>query len=113
MELRRRERVALNESIICDSFKTKKENHFVKTPFQFEIQDLSYGGMKISLDHLLLKHDQITFKLVFGKQSRCFNCEVQWCRVEHSSYVSGIQFIDLSRKDVIFMYAYFKAITKR
>lgn len=113
MEHRRRERIELSENILCDGFTTKKENHLVKVPFVFEIKDMSYGGMKIKLDHLLLKHDRLAFQLTHASVHKRFTCEVQWSKIVRDGYVSGVQFLGLTREDVIFLYAYLKTISKR
>ena len=111
MESRRRERVPLKENVICEGYKSKVEGHDIKTPFEFEIQDLSYGGMRIQLAHLLHKYDHLEFKLSYGRHQKYFVGEVQWCKIRKSNCVSGVQFVDLTRDDVIFLYAYLKSIT--
>jgi len=111
MEQRRRERVDVDQTVLCRTYKPKKPSHIIKVPFSFEVMDLSYGGMKIRLDHLLMPHDQIGFTLSFESTRRSFECEVQWSRVESNGFVAGVQFLHLTREDVIFLFAYLKSIT--
>lgn len=111
MELRRRERVPLKEIVICEGYKSRIEGHVIRTPFEFEIQDLSYGGMRIQLEHLLHKNDHLEFKLSYDRHQKDFVGEIQWCKIRKNNHICGVQFVDLTRDDVIFLYAYLKAIT--
>lgn len=108
MEHRRRERLPLNKHILCHHIDSDLFNHHVKYPFMFEVVDMSYGGMKIISEHLLLKNDILYFKLNHDLLKRDFKVRVKWSQLSQDQYVSGLEFIDLTREDIIFLFAFFK-----
>ena len=108
MEHRRRERLAISKHILCHHMDSEDLDHHVKYPFMFEVVDMSYGGMRILSEHLLLKNDLLYFKLNHDSLKRDFKVRVKWSQFKNNQYVSGLEFVDLTREDIIFLFAFFK-----
>lgn len=103
-ELRIRERKEFHKHILCYNCETPHRDKKVKIPFVFEVNDLSYSGMGIASAHILFQGTKLFFRLDIDETRREFCVKVIWSKYNGYQYVSGVQFLDVKREDIIFLH---------
>ncbi len=112
MENRKRDRYHYNERILCFSYKFDKyiferesDDYNIKIPFLFNIQNISYSGIAIETTEYLRERTVLNFRLSDGVEGRNLKAEVKWCKKSFGvHYLSGLKFIELTEKDVVFLF---------
>ena len=109
-EKRRRERKEFEKHILCFKCELASGMPKIKIPFLFQVKDISYSGMKIQTNNILYPDAKLYFKFDADVQHREFCVRVVWCRFSGSEYISGIEFQDLTKEDILFLHMIIKAI---
>jgi hypothetical protein len=103
-EHRRRERHTYDKHVLCYKCVSSNPMYKIKVPFLFVIQDISYGGMGISTDKKLYVGSVMAFRLDTAEGNREFKVMVKWSKYYSGKYVSGLQFIEVVKEDIIFLH---------
>jgi hypothetical protein len=107
-EARRRERKEFHKHILCYRADLPSNAMNIKIPFVFEVHDISYSGMGIFTSVMLFPGTEMFFRLDSDDIKREFHVKVVWCKYNGYQYTSGIQFLDVTREDIIFLHLIFK-----
>lgn len=104
---RRRERKSYSKHILC--FKCEDtEGTRIKVPFLFQVHDISYSGMKISMAQMLHPGAILHFRMEVQESIREFQVEVVWCKHNGYEFVSGVKFPGVTKEDIIFLFSLIK-----
>lgn len=103
-EHRRRKRHIFDKHVLCYKCVSPNTRHKTKVPFLFVIQDISYGGMGIISDQMLYSDSVMTFRLHALDNTHEFQVKIKWSRFQNQQYVSGLQFVDVVKEDIIFLH---------
>ena len=106
-EQRARERKEYHKHILCFKAEDTETTH-VKVPFLFQVHDISYSGMKISMGQMLHPGTKLHFRMEVSESIREFNVEVVWCRHNGYEFVSGVRFPGVTKEDIVFLYTLIK-----
>jgi c-di-GMP-binding flagellar brake protein YcgR len=107
-ELRLRERKEYDKHILC--FKCENAGSKVKVPFLFHVHDISYGGMKISLNQMLQPETILYFRMESNESLKDFQVEVVWSKHNGREFVSGVKFPGVTKEDIVFLYEIIKGL---
>jgi len=103
-ELRRRERYHFDKHVLCYKCFSSNAKLKTKVPFLFVIQDISYGGIGITTDQMLHPDSVMNFRLDASEGNREFKVIVKWSRFNNDQYVSGLEFVDVVKEDILFLH---------
>ncbi len=103
-ELRRRARHIFDKHVLCYKCVTSNPMHKTRVPFVFIIQDISYGGLGIATDQMLHPDSVMSFRLDASDGNREFSVKVKWSRFNGERYVSGLEFLELVKEDIVFLH---------
>lgn len=106
-EKRRRERKHYEKHILCFEYDSVHTETRLKIPFLFTVENISYSGMKISCSQLIEPGMVLFFRLEDHHHSRDMQVQVIWCHYHNGLYDAGVEYKDLTKEDVIFIYEIF------
>lgn len=98
-ENRKRKRVKYDYSVMSfESIRDESGNNTGVKPLHITVNDISYSGIGISVNHKLSKGDFIKMNLSDGYQNLEYDLKVQWSSGKMGMYKVGCAFTNLTRE---------------
>ncbi len=69
-------------------------------PLHITVNDISYSGLGIKVNHKLMSGDRVYINLTDGYESENYELEIMWCSFSVGAFKAGCAFKDLTEPKI-------------